>query len=451
MYERTVPAVDEQAAAWAPDLRDEVLRRRADGAGRIEIPLDIRDAHGVLSAWRKADVLFYWASRSQSEIVVATGIADRFFVDGARTEADIVEALTEVEGRAAHGERYYGGLRFDPFVESDAEWKPYGTVSFFKPRFEVRIGRESAVMLVNGGSSDELARAMVGWSFDDRRSNGHALSVTRGAEYPDREDWIEAVEETLCTIRRGDVEKAVLARAVDLQAAHDVDAVDLLGKLIDTAPFCYHMLFRPEPGTAFVCATPERLIRRRGRQLRSEAVAGTRPLSVSVEDDARLLDDLLTSDKDRREHEVVGRSIVEALGRYASHIDIARRPSEMRLATGRHLKSGIRAELLPTASTAEIITAIHPTPAVGGYPTEAARQWLRDTEPFDRGWYAGAVGWIGDDEAELAVGIRSALVQGRDVRLYSGAGIVEGSQPEAEWDEIEQKLDGFLKVLRIPG
>lgn len=424
---------------------------RAEGVPRMEFPLEMSSALSILSTWRNDDVLFYWATRDQSEIVIASGIADRVFVDEVGNRDELIAAVAEVEARANDGARYYGGVRFDPYINPDPEWKSFGTVNFFKPRFEVRIGPDSAVLIVNEGTPGELSVIMDGWSFDDRPCNGRELNLRRGLARPDRADWIEAVESTLTAIRRGDVEKAVLARTVDFQSDQDVDAVDLLAKLIDTAPSCYHILFRPEPGVEFVSATPERLIRRHGMQLRSEAVAGTRPLSISVEDDARLLDDLLTDDKERREHEVVGRSIIEALSHLAGSVEIAQKPSEMRLATGRHLKSGVRADLHPGVSTAELIAAVHPTPAVGGYPAGHARQWLRQTEPFDRGWYAGAVGWIGDDAAEIAVGIRSALVRGRHLRLYSGAGIVEGSRSAAEWDEIEQKLSGFLKVLRVTG
>ena len=451
MFERSVPVIDDQAEGWAPSIIDRVLRERESNAQRLEITLDLRSAEQILSSWRDEDVLFYLASRNQSEIVVASGISDQIFLDGERSRKEIVASIAEIEARAEDGARYYGGLRFDPFTDSDEEWRTFDTINFIKPRFEVRIGRGATVLLVNEGSVEDLSQAMDGWSFDDRPCNGRELRLRRGTENPNRADWLKAVESALTEIRHGDVEKLVLARVVDFHSERKIDAVNLLTKLTRTSPSCYHLLFRPEPGAEFVSATPERLLQRRGSKLRSEAVAGTRPRSVSVEDDAKLLDDLLTSDKERREHEVVGRSIIEALSGFSESIDIAREPSEMLLATGRHLKSGVRAELRPGVRSADLIAAVHPTPAVGGYPTDDARSWLRNSEPFDRGWYAGAVGWIGGEEAEIAVGIRSALIRDERLRLYSGAGIVEGSIPEAEWDEIEQKLGGFLKVLRVDG
>ena len=121
--------------------------------------------------------------------------------------------------------------------------------------------------------------------------------------------------------------------------------------------------------------------------------------------------------------------------------------TEMRLSKGRHLHSRIEGRLREGVSTARLLTALHPTPAVGGVPTGAALDLIRECEDFDRGWYAGPVGWIGADDAEFAVAIRSGLVEDDRLSLYSGAGIVRGSEPEAEWDEIEQKIENFLSLV----
>ena len=99
----------------------------------------------------------------------------------------------------------------------------------------------------------------------------------------------------------------------------------------------------------------------------------------------------------------------------------------------------------------DVLQALHPTPAVGGYPQVEAMQAIHEREPFDRGWYAGPVGWVGRDEAEFTVAIRSGLVQGRQLTLYAGAGIVCGSKPELEWEEIEQKISDFKALLEAPG
>ncbi|HEX8386295.1 MAG TPA: isochorismate synthase, partial [Rubricoccaceae bacterium] len=217
-------------------------------------------------------------------------------------------------------------------------------------------------------------------------------------------------------------------------------------------PRCFHVLVAPDGGSAFVAATPERLFRLDGRRLQTEAVAGTRPRAAHDADDDRLLGELMASEKDGREHAFVRDAIVERLGPLADRVRVDGAPTAMTLALGRHLRTGIEADLAPTTSALDVLRALHPTPAVGGTPREAAREAIGHLEPFDRGLYAGAVGWIGRDAeggeaAEFAVGIRSALVRGRAVSLYSGAGIVAGSDPAAEWAEIEHKIGDFVRVL----
>jgi len=128
-------------------------------------------------------------------------------------------------------------------------------------------------------------------------------------------------------------------------------------------------------------------------------------------------------------------------------LEIEERLSEMKLARGRHLVSRARGTLREGVTDWDVLEALHPTPAVGGHPKEEALAEIRTSEPFDRGWYAGPVGWISADAAEFAVGIRSGLVSGRTLRLFSGAGIVAGSVPEEEWAEIEQKIGDFTRIF----
>jgi menaquinone-specific isochorismate synthase len=123
--------------------------------------------------------------------------------------------------------------------------------------------------------------------------------------------------------------------------------------------------------------------------------------------------------------------------------------SEMKLARGRHLVSGITGTLHAGISTFDLLRALHPTPAVGGTPRREACAAIRQQEPFDRGWYAGPLGWIERDAAEFAVALRCGLVTPRHLALYSGAGIVRGSVPAAEWDEIEHKISDFMQVLGL--
>jgi menaquinone-specific isochorismate synthase len=128
--------------------------------------------------------------------------------------------------------------------------------------------------------------------------------------------------------------------------------------------------------------------------------------------------------------------------RVSDHVELVKLPHIQ------HILRTIEGDLGGGESDLEILRALHPTPAVGGYPADLALNAIKELEPFERGWYAGPVGWVGPDAAEFAVAIRSGLVSGNTLSLYSGAGIVPGSRPEAEWDEIENKTRTFLGVLQ---
>jgi menaquinone-specific isochorismate synthase len=229
----------------------------------------------------------------------------------------------------------------------------------------------------------------------------------------------------------------------------DLDPTLLLESLKAATPGGFHFYAEPEDGAAFIGASPERLYRRDGRSVESEAVAGTRPRGVSSEDDDGLRDDLLHSAKDLSEHSYVRTGIQESLAPLCEELQMDQDISDMKLARGRHLRSNVRGTLREGVTDAGLLDALHPTPAVGGYPRGGAMEEIRALEPFDRGWYAGPVGWIGADASEFAVGIRSGLVRGRTLALFSGAGIVAGSVPDQEWAEIEQKIGDFTGTFGL--
>jgi menaquinone-specific isochorismate synthase len=157
--------------------------------------------------------------------------------------------------------------------------------------------------------------------------------------------------------------------------------------------------------------------------------------------------ELMNSEKERREHNLVARMLQEQFQEFCHHVAMDEQPSLMRLRNVQHLYSRLEGLLHTIDVDADLIEALHPTPAVGGYPREHALKWIEAEEPFDRGIYAAPVGWVGYDGAEFCVAIRSGLVQANTLTLYSGAGIVAGSTPEEEWDEIETKMQNFLSVL----
>ena len=169
----------------------------------------------------------------------------------------------------------------------------------------------------------------------------------------------------------------------------------------------------------------------------------------SDEDDRRLGEKLLASGKETREHGYVAASTRRVLAELCRTLSGGEQRALVKLARVQHMIARFEGELDDGIGDRDILSALHPTPAVGGVPTDLARQRIAELEQFDRGWYAGPVGWVGCDSAEFAVGIRSALLHGSQLRLFSGAGIVDGSHPDREWDEIENKIGNFLKIFPV--
>jgi isochorismate synthase len=196
-------------------------------------------------------------------------------------------------------------------------------------------------------------------------------------------------------------------------------------------------------GAAFVGATPERLLHKRGLSLTTEALAGT--IAAGVDSEHRLQG----SAKELEEHRHVVSTITGVLEPLCTVCRVASAPEIRRLKRLLHLRTPIAAELRAETHVLELLARLHPTPAVGGVPTERAVEWIRQHEPFDRGWYAGAVGWFdAAGDGDFAVALRSGLLLGREARLFAGGGVVKDSVPLEEYEETNLKLAALRAALR---
>ncbi|MFQ5631178.1 MAG: isochorismate synthase MenF, partial [bacterium] len=208
-----------------------------------------------------------------------------------------------------------------------------------------------------------------------------------------------------------------------------------------------YFYFQPEQHVAFLGGSIERLYSKENRMLKSEAIAGTRRRGRTTQEDKALAKDLLHCDKDLREHNFVVENIKENLEKLCHTVDIDDEITLLKLAQVQHLRCRLQGILADDISDAQILQTMHPTPAVGGSPTNKAIAAIKKLEPFDRGWYAAPIGWVSNEASEFVVGIRSGLVEGNKLALFSGAGIVKGSTPDGEWAEIENKIANFMKAI----
>jgi menaquinone-specific isochorismate synthase len=245
--------------------------------------------------------------------------------------------------------------------------------------------------------------------------------------------------------------KVVLAREVVVAANRDIHVPTVLRRLRSLYPACT-IVGCPVGDSRFVAASPELLVSRRGSLVCAHPLAGTIPRSGNPATDRALEDRLLSSTKDRAEHDLVVQDVARALEPWCSALDIPATPSIIELRNVSHLGTLITGTLRSGAPSAlGLAAALHPTAAVCGTPRAAALDWLAAHEGFDRGPYAGAVGWVdGRGDGEWVVGIRSAVIAGSSARLFAGVGVVDGSDPAAELAETQFKLQALLAAVVRP-
>ena len=291
--------------------------------------------------------------------------------------------------------------------------------------------------LLARSASSTLARA------DGRRTAG-PLRVLWDLNRP---ALLAAVAAVAADVRAGRYEKAVIAAVRELEAAAPIDPGAALAQLRAGYPHCHLFAFR-SGDAIFLGASPELLAGLRGGAIRALGLAGSAPRGSAPEEDRALGEGLLRSAKDRIEHEIVVRALREGIAALGDGLRAPNQPRLLRLHNIQHLATAVSARARPGVDALGLVQRLHPTPAVCGWPTAAARAAIARHERFDRGWYAAPVGWIdGAGEGEFAVGLRSALIRGRRAWLFAGAGVTGDSDPPGELAEIELKLRPLTGAL----
>jgi len=412
----------------------------------------------------------FWA-RGSRWAAHAGVLAELHDAGGAGRIARVQAAAREVigEGREPDGLRFYGGFAFRDDATTGGWWHGFPPALFHLPEVEFDgEGEGEATLRVRawaGSDEDEdevlerLNAAADGWvsrmaSFGGPlTSSGQTADPSVATPRRGRTDagnriaWESAVERTLGAIRDGEVRKAVLARTLDVELDGPVSPVDLVLALWQQHTGTHAFLFEPEPGRALLGAAPEAVVTLRGDQFAATAVAGSVAAGETAEEQRTFAEQLRGSEKDRAEHRVVVEEMVDRLEARGLTVQAADEPHVLTLARIQHLETEILASA-PGEDALDLLAALHPTPAVGGVPTRTALDFLSRTEPFERGWYAGPVGWFDPDgDGHFVPALRSAVGDGNHWRLFAGAGIVDGSIPASEWEETAIKFQPVLRAL----
>lgn len=453
-------AAPTSAPAGAVALHNLVSRTRVFAPGEVDDLLDVIGQDGF--AWIRSGAGF-----------VTAGVAARLPVnsgpgrlaEAADMVAEALQSIT-VDGPSPAGENCVPGA--GPIAVGALPFDDRTTGSLVVPALIVTRRADGSGWLTTIGPADGRDTGVPSSAANGHHvatpgsesgrtakvMNGHRATPGPGAdvalhEAPGRAEWTNSVRRILATIDAGEVRKVVLARELVVEADGQFDRRVILDRLRRSHPSCFTYA-----AGDFVGASPELLIRRRGTEVSSCPMAGTVRRGDTPEEDEALVAGLRRSVKEAEEHRLLVESVVSALGPVCAGPPTAGEPDVIRFPTVSHLATRVSGVLRdPVPSALALAGRLHPTPAVGGLPRPEALAAIADLEGFDRGLYAGPVGWVdANGDGEWAVALRGAQLDGPRARLVAGAGIVAGSDPDAEWAETEAKLRPMLAAVgALPG
>lgn len=387
----------------------------------------------LLLEWLAAQALFpqfYWRHREGRQEAAVCGSLRRF------SHPSLAQAFVNTYPAA----RLWGLTAFD------------GDAQLFLPRLEILSRQGKSELTLNlfsedslhadaGAARDWLASVVVAKPIADLRVN--VLSVLH---QPERAGWEIMLREALAAIDRQQMDKVVLARSSVLTLESPMFAPAMMAASRRVNHQCYHFMLRFAAHSAFLGSSPERLYLREGEQLFTEALAGTVANHPDERQARTLAQWLLQDSKNQQENLLVVDDICQRLQGGARAVDVLP-PEVVRLRKVQHLRRRIEGQL-NHCDDADCLQRLQPTAAVAGLPRQASREFIRQHEPFSRRWYAGSAGYLSVAQAEFCVALRSCQIEDAQVELYAGAGIVSGSDPALEWQEIENKAAGLRTLLQ---
>ncbi len=439
--------------------------------------------------------VFFWEQPSEQNALIGVGSATTITTSGTTRATDAAiqwrallqdavisypEELEHIDAAYGHGPLFFGGFAFDPEHFHTQLWADFPTGLLILPRFLLLYSAEQTALTINvllhahndieeclqqlATDATSLLTAIESSANieDAEQSQESPLYVeektgkdTSGSNLQIQDTlpvaaWMQKVAEVASEVRHGAFEKVVLARSVQVTSKTDTTrfaVASILSRLRASYPGTY--IFALQRGEHFfVGATPERLVQAQNGQIHTMALAGSAPRGTTAEEDERIGSNLLHSEKNSIEHAIVVARVREALLAHCSDVHVSTSPRLLKLKNVQHLETPIVGKLLPRRCILDVMADLHPTPAVGGFPREAALAAIRRIEQMDRGWYAGPLGWIGTGgHGEFAVALRSGLIADHEAILFAGCGIVGDSDPQSEYSESCLKLQVMLRGL----
>lgn len=466
------PAANATPVALAAFLARCQQEARTSGSRRlasITLRVDALDPLAVLESIYEPGEKHFYVEKPSSRLAIAGAEAvcshaaegpERFSACQ-RFVSETLESTIAVglQKDGSGGPLFFAAFSFAPSSEPG---DPFPALQVFVPRWQVVCREEvtlaTANILIDASTPleplvERIWRAQKKFRAFDYAEPAFGTKEARRLELRESgggEHYHGAVAKAVELIRGGAFDKIVLARSLELGSSEPFQPLRSLNGLRERFPDCFAFSVANGAGQSFLGASPERLVRVSGGKLYTEALAGSIRRGASASEDAALGNALLHDEKNLREQRTVAESIVRRLAPLGIAARRPERPVLRKLANVQHLHTPIEAELPAGVSLLDVLGRLHPTPAVGGSPRDAALPHIRPLEGFSRGLYAGAIGWLDvRGEGEFFVGLRSALLDGKRARLFAGAGIVAGSNPEKEFAETELKFRPMREALEV--
>ena len=451
-------------------IRDLVERARVTGSASVlsvAVPAPGIDPLDVYAAAPR-DSRFYWESPHDGLAIAASGVADWIAPFGKKRFHDSKDYLSHLRSRVITedgspilGPRVLMGFSYDFHERLEDVWNGFPSSQVLLPKVMVVAQADefqlTANVVIDGHSDpesvEEEMRLLLDVDFQTGSYDPPQVPVNahghRMSDFPDRETWMANASTILREVGRGEYQKTVLARRLDVEADAYLDPVTALRRFRTQYPETAFGAFAGA-GKTFIFASPERLVRLQDRTVQVSCLAGTARRAGSDHDDQALAARLLTDPKELREHDLVVQYVRERLEPVCDSLSVPTSPTVLTFRNVHHLFTPVEGNVHEGLTMLDLIELLHPTPAVSSVSMDSQTPSHTAFEQFDRGWYAGAVGWSDlAGNGDSAVAIRSALLHGTEAHLFAGCGLVTGSDPSREWTESEAKLQPMLSALEL--
>ena len=435
---------------------------------RIERPVPVMNLLPWLGQQEQSQRM-YWRDREGNLEIAALG---RCWERTVRQRQDLSTAVADAEHLLSKSGDYAQGSHCLTYIsfsdKSHMVWPEFGYGALFLPEIEITLTRKGAILACH-----LRAESVAEWqtsihnvleSLQQMHWNPTGLNSDYQLQHlrhqPSEQGWQALVQQATDTIAAGLLQKVVLSRETLMQVSGMLDPWGLLSRWKVANPRSYVFVVESGAGDVFFGCSPERLFARLGRVLHTEALAGTAPRGKNPEEDRQLEHGLLSDSKNIHENRLVLKDIRDRLDPLCESLEADRSHSVVKLKSIQHLRYLVRGVLKKGLSDGQLLSLLHPTPAVGGSPRADAMAFIEHREGYSRGLYAGVCGMVAPDKTELSVSIRSALLKtvfadSQQLSLFAGAGIVQASDASDEWQELNNKTATVMSLLhsgeRQPG